>query len=162
MELKSFLTSVYDRYPQSELQDVYKAMFQACLGPEHMLRDVEAARRYLEQEASTVTPEPGLLVEPLSDAFCRVHLRPAFYFGLTTNDIFSAFALSAQVRKERAQLETWLVRWQALDNRTEVQTYVNNILAHGCPAVHHSGTYRNLYRPAYRVVHMQYVPPKWL
>lgn len=163
MDLMLFLKSVYGRYPQSELQDVYKALFQACLGPEHLLRDVAAARGYLEQELAAIEPEPGPLVEPLSQAFCRINLRPAAYSGLTTEAIFSAFSQSAEIRGSMVQLEQCLAKWPHLAvNRDTVKDFVADILAQGCPALHHSPTYRALYRPAYRVVHMRFVLPEWI
>ena len=37
-------------YPESTLQDVYKAFYQEHFGPEHMITDTAAVRNYLDYE----------------------------------------------------------------------------------------------------------------
>jgi len=154
LELKALLAAQYANYPYSELQDVYKAIFQACLGPEHLLHDLEAARGHLEREVAQLQPEPGILVEPLSASFVRLHLRAALYRGLSTESMFAAFAASAELPPDRGELERCLHAWPLLSDRpAEAGAYVQDMLARGCPAVHHSALYRRFYRPAYRVLH---------
>ena len=44
-------------YPESTLQDVYKAFYQEHFGPEHMISDTAAVRQYLDYELSIMGDE---------------------------------------------------------------------------------------------------------
>ncbi|MBT9153854.1 MAG: hypothetical protein DDT39_00516 [Firmicutes bacterium] len=140
-----------------------KALFQAVLGPEHALTDIDAARQYLARETLTLVPQPGPLLEPLSPLFCRVHLCAALYAGLSLAEVFAAFVASGFTRVDRAELVSLLQKWPALaPDPQAVQSYVTELLARSCPVVSHSERYRQFYRPSYRVIHNDTVPSAWL
>jgi len=162
MHLPDFIASQYRLYPLSEPQDIYKALFQACLGPEHALIDPALAMARLAEEASRLRAEQGKLVEQLSPEFCRVHLRVALAYGISMDEVFRAFVLSAEVRQNRDALLLYLAQWPAIaTNGAEVSTFVAGVIAQGYPSMHHSQVFRAQYRPAYRVLHVKYVPTEW-
>lgn len=163
LRILDLLEAEQQRYPQSELQDTYKALFQAVLGPEHALTDIDAARQHLAKETLTLTPKPGPLIETLSPLFCRIHLRAALYSGLSLAEVFAAFVASGLTRVNRAELVSLLQQWPPLaPDREAVQSYVNEMLTRGCPVVSHSARYRDLYQPSYRVIRADTIPSAWL
>ena len=163
LRVPDLLEAEEQRYPQSEFQDTYKTLFQAVLGPEHALTDIDAARQYLAKEALALVPKPEPLIETLSPLFCRVHLRAALYAGLSLAEVFAAFVASGFTRVNRAELALVLQQWPPLaPDREAVQAYVNEMLARGCPVVSHSARYRQVYQPSYRVIRTDTVPSTWL
>lgn len=163
LHMASLLQAQEQRYPESELQDTYKALFQAVLGPEHALTDIDAARQHLARETLALVPKPEPLIEPLSPLFCRVHLRAVLYLGLSLAEVFAAFLASGLTRINRAELVSLLQQWPpCAPDREAAQAYVNELLTRGCPVVSHSARYRQLYQPSYRVLRADTIPSTWL
>ncbi len=166
MELKDFLLDQYARYPYLHTQDLVKAMYQNLFGCGHLVTEQGFAR--LEEEIRTCqVPASGQmppLVEPLSGAFCRVHLQPLANSGLNSRTLFRLFELSAgqptgSMEEFNRQLtaltqlaDSGLLPLQVEDVRAFVATYRKA----GCPPVHHSEEFRSNYCPAYRVIRADY------
>jgi hypothetical protein len=155
--------------PQWELQDVYKLAFQAALGSEHAAPSEAAARRWLETEIAALSP--GLaeqLIEHISPdgRIARVNLRPYLASGGNPEDLLHAFLRTASLwQGKRETLQQYigctfeLVEIGELDFQPlEAQTYFNHLADAGFPPAHHSPIYRELYRPAYRVVLLELLP----
>src|SRR5262245_16198317 len=72
------------RYPRMQLEDIYKLLHQAAMGPEHAVEDVAAARARLHTEAQQLGSGPAdPLVDPISPdgRLARVHLRTFLEHG---------------------------------------------------------------------------------
>lgn len=157
-------------HPAAEVEDAYKLLHQSVFGPGHLIPDRETAARYLEQEwaglGEALPGEP--LLEPLADEppLVRVNLRPyrdagglpaALVDALVTSAsrvvgdpaLFSACleGAVAVVREERGEAAA-----------EELRGLAERAVGEGYPAVHHSGAYREVYRPAYRVVLRDLLP----
>lgn len=156
------------RYPGLGLEDIYKLLHQAALGPAHAVEAL-AARGRLAQEAGELGAGPDEpLVDPISPdgRLARVHLRPYLAQGRDLNTLADAFAETAR---------TWTPSIDKLAKfcgclgdladaggiacaRTDVVAYMNARAAEGWPAVRHSAAYRAAWRPAYRVVDVALLP----
>ena len=150
-------------YPQSTLQDVYKAFYQEHFGPEHMIADTAAVRNYLDYELSTMGDERGgLYYEPigLNGDYVRVYLKAVKDRIITADELLQAFIDSANGQREQ-QVE-WSVLWQAIiDVIKEMNISLANFdkdmpvlqqASERNQAVHHSRAYNEAYHPHYRIV----------
>ena len=156
------------RYPRMELADIYKLLHQAALGSGHAVSDVAAAREALLREATALGPGPD---EPLADPIspdgriARVHLRPYVAAGDDLDQLARAFVETAQ--KFQGSPEKLAKFCGCLGDlaagggipfaRDDVVAWFAKIAQDGYPVVRHSPAYRHAYRPAYRVVHLDYL-----
>jgi hypothetical protein len=145
-----------------EPADLYKLLHQAALGSEHAVRDMSAAREWLERELVTMGTGPA---EPLIDSLrsegwmVRVHLRPFAAAGGDPEALLRAFIGTAAVPGNREDLRragevaVRLARMKALPwADSTVSALFAEMAGQGYPAVHHSAAFVAHYRPAYRVV----------
>ncbi len=150
-------------YPQSTLQDVYKAFYQEHLGPEHMIADTAAVRSYLYYELSTMGDERGnLYYEPigLDGDYVRVYLKAVKDGLITAGELLQAFIDSAAARQEPGV--EWTCMWDAVVQAVdEVKPGLGSAAEREAlreasvkkQAVHHSSAYNDAYHPHYRIVH---------
>ncbi len=149
--------------PFAELQDLYKAVHQSFLGPEHAIPSREIAERYLRAEWAGLGPAaPGdtLLVTEIRGApFVRLHLRGYRDRGGSIDSLLAAFLRSGAAPRDSARFRlTWEEvgeRIRARGSRFEASAYDSldaRLSRLGYPAVHHSARYAAARRPAYRVV----------
>ncbi len=148
-------------YPESTLQDVYKAFYQEHFGPEHMISDVEAVRNYLNYELSNMGDNHGnLYYEPIGieGNYVRVYLSAVKDNLITADELLQAFIDSVTARQE--PVIEWSKKWNAIvdiideinpgfgsDIREDLHQASNKK-----QAVHHSKTYNAAYHPHYRIV----------
>jgi hypothetical protein len=152
------------RHPVMEVQDVYKLLYQAVLGPEHLIRDAEEFATRLREEYASLPPGGE---EPLWEAIRpdgrlgRLHLRPFRQSGLSVERLVDACLRTAeQPWGSRSELEATWNRFCALCragrwNRwswDEVQAFGQRLERERFPPVHHSPAFCAAERPAYRLV----------
>ena len=151
------------RYPEMQLPDCYKLLFQACLGSEHAVGDPGAAKQWLERELATMGPGP---VEPVIDPITpdgrivRVHLRAFVLRKGDATRLVQAFGQTANTH--RGSRESLAAAWELVIklaaagelpfSAAAAQNYGREMAKAGYPAVRHSDKFRELYRPAYRVL----------
>lgn len=177
MKIVEFLREQAARHPATEPVDVIKLCYQAAFGAEHLLEDGEAAFRYLRQEYDRVTPdEKEPLYEAISEGISRVNLRAWKQRKLPVSWLFRMFAETASPSrqathfrmKEHARQEgvTGITFFQdclkeaenlvsagtfGFDRKTW-EAFLANYPTDRPKAVHHSETYRQAEKPAYRLV----------
>lgn len=163
MNLKQFFLEQYARYPLLQTQDLVKALYQSTFGCGHLIADPQRGLSWITQEAADCIPgENGVpaVVEPLGDAFCRIHLQALPACGLTPGTLFRLFALSAEkpagdmatFRAHLDELERLVLTGEIPLDAQEAQAFLDEYRRAGCPATHHSETFRRAYQPAYRVI----------
>jgi hypothetical protein len=166
--VSQLLSSHLERYPAMQLEDIYKLLHQAALGPGHAVKDAAAASAWLEKEAAELGPGP---VEPDRDVIsadgklARVHLRSWLVAGKSLDDLNRAFVETANnYPPSREKLEKFCGCLGDLAGargipfaQQEVLGYFDRIAQASYPVVHHSKTYSDAYRPAYRVVAIDYL-----
>ncbi|HZP94039.1 MAG TPA: hypothetical protein VFB20_14330 [Burkholderiales bacterium] len=156
------------RYPLMQLDDIYKLLHQAALGSGHAVRDAGAARRALSEEASALGPGPE---EPIADVIspdgrlARIHLRPYLEAGHDLAALAEAFVQTAQgypaspekLAKFCGCLGDLAAGGTIPFAREQVVEYFAQIAKTGYPVVRHSQAFLDTYRPAYRVVALDYL-----
>ena len=163
-----------ERYAALEIQDLYKLAYQAAMGSEHGVPDPEAARRWLERELAELGPDgKGPVTVPLSPdgRLVRVELRAFVARGGDSRRLLEAFVstagrfTAATDRLERYwnEIEALVAAGELPFASTDLEIFFAGMRAEGFPPVRHSPHYRELYRPAYRVVLLELladdVPP---
>lgn len=152
------------KWPRLRAQDLIKALYQELYGPGHFVTDEARALAFIKEEAQNA-PDVEEPVEMLGERFARVHLCILKTTGLTAEMLARMFALSAseagkgdpeeQERAVRA-LERGIADGEYPVQGEDPLGEIARWRQAGCPAVHHSGPYREAYAPAYRVVSARY------
>ena len=154
---------LYDHYvnfPDMDVQDAVKFLYQHCMGPGHLISDEKAARARLEEEWNALPADPDApLAYPLGNDLCRLNLNKCKALGLSISTVAGIFFLTAHQFSPNPQgLEESLelVRSLPLPHKA-VDDYLRQYRAQGCPMVSHSPRFREEYHPAYRIVSKYYV-----
>lgn len=159
--IAKIITHHFQRYPQMQIQDWYKLLFQAAMGIEHLLRDPAPILHNLQQELAAVTPTlTTQLTEPISPELVRVHLGPFKARIGQPEQLVQLMIKSAQnFQPSKTRLENyWEILMQLAAEKIisasvgELRTFFNSKQSAGLPAVHHSSIFRENYRPAYRII----------
>jgi hypothetical protein len=161
-QLPAVLRAHLARYPELEVQDLYKLLYQAARGSEHAAPDPEAVRLHLTGELAGMGAGPDdPLFDPLppDGRLVRVHLRPYLRSGRDPEQLLQAFLRTAQEgRGSKEPLQGTLREALHLAEQEPFPFPVQAMIVFFMemerkkyPAVHHSRVYRRLYRPAYRV-----------
>jgi hypothetical protein len=165
------LTSHLLRYPQMQVQDIYKLLQQAALGSGHAVRDEQAARDWLVRELAGMGdgPEDPLMDQLSPDGqILRVHLRVYVASGKAPETLLQAFIRTANewrgspemLREYGAVASRVAKAGNGSVQREEFETFFAKMEEQDFPAVHHSEVYQRLYHPAYRVVARQFLEEK--
>ncbi len=157
------------RYPFMEPQDAVKLLYQQEFGGGHLIRDLETAKGRLETEWEGLTDaqrRSALSVEAIGNGYARLYLSAVQNEGISLSHICRMFAASAEER--RGNRERFLRKLEELPSLAgegifpfspeAAEAYTAEYKGSGCPLVSHSQSYREAYRPAYRVIDSRYVP----
>jgi hypothetical protein len=161
--VNQLLSAHLARYPAMQLDDIYKLLHQAALGPGHAVDNPAAARKRLDEEMAALGgghDEPAKDIISPDGRLGRVHLRSYLAGGGEPDVLHRAFletansypASSDKLAKFCDCLGDLADAGGIPFARAEVLAYFGKISRDGYPAVHHSEAYRNAYRPAYRVI----------
>ena len=74
MSFKQYLAQQLELHPAARVDDVVKLCYQAAFGAEHLLSDLDAARKYFDAEYQRTPASDGPLCEMISEGVCRVNL----------------------------------------------------------------------------------------
>lgn len=160
MNFKYYFIEHAKKHPSLMPQDVVKFCYQAAFGAEHLLSDIEAARRYFDAEFDKVESRCGDLVEFLTDELCRVDLGAWKSRNLSKDALFEVFVESARAKEgDREIFLSFLCEAEASFGELELsfsldewKDFLKKYAEVGMPAVHHSEAYREREKPSYRVV----------
>ncbi len=157
------------RYPAMQLDDIYKLLHQAALGPGHAVANPAAARKRLDEEIAALgndgdTEERSDIISP-DGRLARVHLRTYLAAGGSVEALNRAFVETANTYPAAPDK---LVRFCGClgdlaqsgaipFEREHLEQYFARIAQDGYPAIHHSDAYRQAYCPAYRVVAVEWL-----
>ena len=159
MDFKEYFLLHAKKHDAIMPQDVAKFCYQAALGAEHLLVDIEAAKRYFDAEFDQVDARQGDLVEFLTDELCRVDLGVWKSRGLSGRALFDVFVGAAAKIGGKDILSSYLDDAESCFGELELgfsledwHEFLEKYTEAGMPAVHHSNAYRESERPSYRVV----------
>lgn len=158
-DLPGILRAHAAQYPQMQPQDAVKLIYQNEFGAGHLIRDEEIALRYLRREyGATPKDAGGLRMESLGNGIARVYLP-----GLKEAELENlgrAFLCCAkshtgdQVRfvRKLSLLRDLTEQGVFAFSAEQLDDYLSEYERAGYPVVSHSETYRNAYKPAYRII----------
>ncbi|MCK4688694.1 MAG: hypothetical protein KAT41_00195 [Candidatus Marinimicrobia bacterium] len=156
-----------NRYPEMEVQDLYKLIYQATLGPAHLGTNEEIILSYLNREVESINADPEIdLVENISPSgkYVRINLKKFKDKGGNIKLLTNAIALSAKekVLSERILNKRWEMIARMVDSgdlpfdKEEFRQFSDFIISNKSEIPHHSKKYRECYSPSYRVVLKNY------
>ena len=163
--VENFVNEQLQKYPEMRLLDIYKSCFQDFMGAEHLVPDVEAVRKYLDQELSQTDLDnlPEWYYEPCgtSGRYVRVNLRVIKENLISEETLLDCFVRSAN--QQHPSVKKWEKRWHNIIRKIdkmnlnlmcykEDKQFIDSILGEGKYAISHSENYRNAYHPHYRIV----------
>jgi len=161
--VQQLLSAHLARYPAMQLEDIYKLLHQAALGPGHAVDNPAAARKRLDEEIAGLGEAPAELLQDVispDGRLGRVHLRAYLAAGGKPDALHRAFVETAnsypasheKLVKFCGCLGDLAATGGIPFKQQEVVAYFDKISRNGFPAIHHSEAFRNAYQPAYRVV----------
>lgn len=159
MDFKLYLAEHLKKHPSMQPRDVVKMCYQAALGAEHLLTDLDRAREYFNKELDSVEAASGELYEMISDEVCRVDLSSFKAKGLPPEWLFRMFVRSCRTEKNSREMlreylsaaEEIIADTNASFTAEEWREFLREYEALGMPPVHHSEEYRLAEHPSYRI-----------
>lgn len=162
--VKIAVQRIMNDYPQSTLQDIYKSFFQEKFGPEHIISDTIAAKKYLLTELNRTDIDTAVVLEPtgVNGNYIRVGLGAIKSGKVDVTIYLSAFIRSANA-SDRSTVKQWADEWNEILSVIETMDVVianyevdretiNKVLRQGRYVMHHSQQYRDAYNPHYRII----------
>jgi hypothetical protein len=166
---RAVITAQLQRYPAMQIQDLYKLVYQAALGNEHLMTDSAMVHDYLIRELQSVQADSSeLLLEEISPdgAVVRLNLRPFKAQHGDHRALFQAMMQTARTfQKSQERLGRYLSDLEQMAASGDipfeadaVQSFFREMRENGYPAVHHSAVYKERYAPAYRIILKKFAP----
>ena len=158
------LTEHFRKYPKLSAEDIFKFIFQSAYGCEHLVSYRSAAENYIRREYESVKPLGKYRIDELDGEYSRVHLS-CINDGISFETFSKLFCLSAKKEPDgdKALLSKLNVAEEMIKegllplDRDDFNKKLAEWRNMGFPAVHHSDTFREEYRPAYRVIANRFV-----
>ena len=164
MSFENFLAEQLKKHPSMQPQDIIKMCYQASRGTEHLLKDLSAAREYLQKEYQDVKSEDVALYENISDNVCRINLAAWKFRNLPIEWLFNMFAASANIGVADDLLCQYIATAEKFLETAKIgftvemwQNYLYEYKQKGMPAVSHTEIYRQSEKPSYRLVNSKYI-----
>lgn len=156
-EFRTVLLDHIRRYPLMTPQDCVKLAYQNALGPEHAAPNPEQFLHALTAEwAAVPTGSTAPASESIGNGLCRFHLSGAYSPDEAAPLLTELFVRTCHEHTgSMAALEDRLAVLEAIEI-PDMEHWLADYRAQGCPSVHHSPAFRDAYRPHYRVIRTAY------
>ncbi len=161
-ELARFIQNEFETHPKMNIQDLYKFLYQAEFGPNHILDNPVAAKEYLALEAASKSNNNIPLKESCSadGSLLRINLQTFKEKNLSLDTLFLCLEESARRihGNETHFKETWKHVGELIDELSipipleSYKEFTKMIRGKNYLPVHHSREYTIEYHPSYRVV----------
>ena len=149
-----------ERYPAMEQQDVVKHVFQAMLGPGHLLSSRGTVEDFISRETEQIpASDEEPLYEMISPAWCRMNLRNAKGKGISPSMIAGMMLSGGEpIRFTRRDVYDFCQKLAASGETAirDPETLKQILDENWLPS--HSPEYRKRYHPAYRVLAAEWIP----
>ena len=161
MNTKEYILNQFQTYPQLELDDLMKFLYQSSFGCEHLVSNLDTVKKQIQQELNTQADACNS-IEYIDGDYIRLHLN----YGLSANTLSTLFVLSCQQEKngiklleDKLQILIDMISSEELPfSLKKAKLTLLKWKEEGYPAIHHSNTFNQLYHPSYRLIHKKYVP----
>lgn len=165
-EMRAFLLDYAKKWPQVELTDLIKLLYQSAFGCGHFAPDEARVLSYLREELTSVQAAEGALVEPVLGGYARVHIAPYAAQGMKLQTLARLFMLTANEPTGEEKRAWFGDALELLDEMAaggelpfaadKAHKQIALYRAAGCPSVHHSERFGAAYHPAYRILREDY------
>lgn len=169
--VKEAVANQLETFPDSRLQDLYKSFFQDRFGPGHIIKDRQSALDYILSELAETDTLMGPALEPCGwqGNYVRVNLSVIADGQMTADEMTDALMASAKEVNEE-DIEQWKKEWAEIlaiierefpdiPDLKEDKARIDELLASGQYAYHHSAAYNAAYHPHYRIIASELVRP---
>ena len=152
-------------YPEWQIQDIFKYLYQSAFGCEHLVSSREYAAERIRREYASCSHRAQTHIDALDGSYSRVHLS-CLQDGMDAETLAGLFVASAKTEtagrealESKLAIAAELVRTGELAfDPDEFDKAVLAWRAQGYPPVHHSDAFRTCYQPSYRVIANDYLP----
>jgi len=162
--VKEAVATQLETFPASRLQDLYKSFFQDRFGPGHIIRDRQSALDYILSELAEADTLMGPTLEPCGwqGNYVRVNLSVIADGLMTAEEMTDDLMASAKEVKEE-DIQEWKAEWAEIlaiierdypdiPDLEADKARIDELLASGQYACHHSSAYNAAYHPHYRII----------
>ena len=157
--IEDILLEHYQKYPQMELNDFIKLIYQNSFGPRHMHNpSKEDVLKYLDEEIKVVTNETEI-IEDIGNGYVRVYLSKETNIEKMSNDFLNSMIedtyteTNIRVFYRKLNILIKLIKKGSIKlPKKESINLVNEYLSNGINPVRHTKIYNELYKPHYRVI----------
>lgn len=157
------LLNHFKEYPLLEPRDAFKFLYQSIFGCEHMISSPEFVTSYIKNEYKTITMHEETIV-PLHGNYVRVNLD-ILNSGLSAETLGKLFFLTAKKEKGTSDDLKKAIEMLKKLSKQGLTPFGEHELSEALkiweeenyPPIHHSETFRNNYKPAYRVISNDFV-----
>ncbi len=161
------ISDQFEMRPSMHVEDIYKLLYQSCMGLGHLIQDREKTLSYLESEMEKAVQSSSAIHELVTEDITliyplyRVNLRPLLAKEPDrAGSLFQAMlATEEEMRPSHEDLVFAWYHYVTLENenkfsgkRERLLEYDQYLVDHDFPVQHHSATYRECYNPSYRII----------
>jgi len=156
------LTSQFERYPLMQVQDLYKLIYQAAKGAEHLINDqVRFREAFLKEWNATATDDEIPLLETIAPggSVMRIHFAACRSAGINADTIYEKVLASTEGFTGDPQRVN--VYWETARSLAEkfnwfpagcMGEFLQNMHEKYLSVVRHSAVFKNTYQPHYRLI----------
>lgn len=168
--VKAAVATQLESFPESRLQDLYKSFFQDRFGPGHIISDRQSALDYILSEWASADTLMGPRTESCGwqGNYVRVNLSVLADSLMTAEELTDALMASAKEVKEE-DIQAWKTEWMEIlaiiekdypdiPDLQQDKARIDELLASGQYAYHHSAAYNAAYHPHYRIIASELIP----
>ena len=150
---KQYLIRNKNKYPNSEIKDYLKQIYQSEFAGGHMIKSKESSLEFLIKEYKLINTVNNVLYEYISDNIIRLNIKPAishYEFEIINNLFYESSILhrNSNLLKDKCNDLISITNTNSL-----ITEFANNP-----QPTHHSDLYRLNYNPHYRVIDTSLLP----
>ena len=151
MNTTQLINNHINYYKKIQIIDILKLLHQKNFGPGHLLKDPKKAKEMFCLELSTLqSTQRQNYIEPIGDKYTRIYLEA----NINKSVLFDMFVKSAKTIEQKDEFflqDVEQFKNMALFDLNEINKAVQKWEKDKAP-FSHSAVYREVYKPAYRVV----------
>lgn len=160
------LINHYKKYPQMQIEDFYKLIYQNEFAGGHLIDDIKSSYKYLEEEIKSLDKlnESNSMFEDIGNGLARIYLNSLNQTAISLNTVNKFFVNTANSvigSKENFQ-EKLNIFFKCCKGGIlpydvqKVSDFLDEQKNKGYKHISHSDEYRKAYLPSYRVIKQQY------
>lgn len=160
------LINHYKKYPQMQIEDFYKLIYQNEFAGGHLIDDFDSSYKYLEEEFNSLNKQykSDLIFEDIGNGLVRIYLNSLNQTAISLNIVNKFFVNTANsvigsIKRFEAKLNIFYkcCREGILPyDIKEVSDFLHEQKNKGYKHISHSEEYRKAYLPSYRVIKKEY------